>query len=156
MQRDDIEAVRQRLARLAWLLDNSIVIPGTRFRVGIDAIVGLIPGLGDLLGVLASSYIVREAARLGAPPSVLTRMAFNVAVEGVVGLIPFFGDVFDAVWKANQRNYALLEQHIDHPQLTARSSRMFVALVIAALIAFIALTALGTFLVVRALWQAFS
>ena len=156
MQRDDIEAVRQRLARLAWLLDNSIVIPGTRFRVGIDAIVGLIPGLGDLLGVLASSYIVREAARLGAPPSVLTRMVFNVAVEGVVGLIPFFGDVFDAVWKANQRNYALLEQHIDHPQLTARSSRMFVALVIAVLIAFIALTALGTFLVVRALWQAFS
>ena len=156
MQRDDIEAVRQRLARLAWLLDNSIVIPGTRFRVGIDAIVGLIPGLGDLLGVLASSYIVREAARLGAPPSVLTRMVFNVAVEGVVGLIPFFGDVFEAVWKANQRNYALLEQHIDHPQLTARSSRMFVALVIAALIAFIALTALGTFLVVRALWQAFS
>ena len=156
MQRDDIEAVRQRLARLAWLLDNSIVIPGTRFRVGIDAIVGLIPGLGDLLGVLASSYIVREAARLGAPPSVLTRMAFNVAVEGVVGLIPFFGDVFDAVWKANQRNYALLEQHIDHPQRTARSSRMFVALVIAVLIAFIALTALGTFLVVRALWQAFS
>ena len=156
MQRDDIEAVRQRLGRLAWLLDNSIVIPGTRFRVGIDAIVGLIPGLGDLLGVLASSYIVREAARLGAPPSVLTRMAFNVAVEGVVGLIPFFGDVFVAVWKANQRNYALLEQHIDHPQRTAQSSRMFVALVIAVLIAFIALTALGTFLVVRALWQAFS
>jgi len=156
MQRDEIEAVRQRLGRLAWLLDNSIVIPGTRFRVGIDAIVGLIPGLGDLLGVLASSYIVREAARLGAPPSVLTRMAFNVAVEGFVGLIPFFGDVFDAVWKANQRNYALLEEHIAHPQRIARSSRMFVTLVIAALVAFIALTSVGTFLVMRALWQAFS
>jgi hypothetical protein len=153
---NDLETVRRRLARLAWLLDNAIEIPGTRFRIGLDAIVGLIPGLGDLLGVLASSYIVREAARLGAPPSVLVRMAFNVAVEGIVGLIPFFGDVFDAVWKANQRNYALLEEHIDHPRRAARSSRVFVALLIAALAAFIALTTAGAFLVMRAIWQALS
>ena len=153
---DDIDAVRRRLARLAWLLDNSIAVPGTRFRIGVDAILGLLPGLGDLLGVLASSYIVREAARVGAPPSVLTRMAFNVAVEGLVGLVPFFGDVFDAVWKANQRNYQLLEEHLENPKRVARSSRVFVSLIIAALAAFIVLTAAGTFLIVRALWQAFS
>ena len=153
---DDIDAVRRRLGRLAWLLDNAIEIPGTRFRIGLDAIVGLIPGFGDLLGVLASSYIVREAARLGAPPSVLTRMAFNVAVEGIVGLVPFFGDVFDAVWKANQRNYALLEEHIGNPRRTARSSRLFVALMIAGLVAFMVLTAAGAFVVGRAVWQALS
>src|SRR5918996_1184588 len=101
---DDIEAVRRRLARLAWLLDNSIALPGTRFRIGLDAILGLVPGLGDLLGVLLSSYIVREAARLGAPPSVLARMVWNVAIEGIAGMVPFLGDVFDAACKANQRN----------------------------------------------------
>lgn len=152
----DTDAIRRRLARLAWLLDNAIEIPGTRFRVGLDPILGLIPGLGDLLGVLASSYIVREAARLGAPPSLLTRMAFNVAVDGLIGLVPFVGDVFDAAWKANQRNYKLLEQHIENPGRTTRSSRAFVALLIAVLIVFVALTAAGAFLVMRFIWQAIS
>ena len=152
----DNEEMRRRLGRLAWLLDNSIALPGTRFRIGLDAILGLIPGLGDLLGVLASGYIVREAARLGAPPSVLTRMAFNVAVEGVVGLVPIFGDVFDAVWKANQRNYALLEEHMQNPRRAVRSSRLFVSVLVAALIVFIILTSAAAFLIARAVWQAFS
>jgi hypothetical protein len=101
--------------------------------------------------VLLSSYIVREAARLGAPPSVLTRMVFNVAVEGIVGIVPFLGDVFDAAWKANQRNFALLEQHLDHPTHAARSSRWFVALLLTALIAFIAIVGAVGFFVLRAL-----
>lgn len=75
------DELKRRLGRIAWLLDSSIPIPGMRFRIGLDAILGLIPGIGDVLGVLLSSYIVREAARAGAPPSVLTRMAWNVAVE---------------------------------------------------------------------------
>jgi hypothetical protein len=153
---DDTDLARRRLSRLAWLLDSSIPVPGTRFRFGIDAVLGLLPGLGDVLGVLLSSYIVREAARLGAPPSVLVRMAFNVAVEGIVGLVPFAGDVFDAVWKANQRNYALLDAHLDHPERTAKSSRIFVAILIAALVAFIVLTAAATIIIVRLVWQAFS
>lgn len=153
---DDIESVRRRVARLAWLLDNSIPLPGTRFRIGLDAIVGLLPGLGDLIGVLLSSYIVREAARIGTPPSVLVRMAFNVAVEGIVGLIPVLGDVFDAAWKANQRNLALLDAHLRDPRGTVRSSRAFVAMLVAAMIAFIVIiTALGV-LIVRYIWQAFS
>jgi hypothetical protein len=152
----DIEQIRRRLGRLAWLLDSSIELPGTRFRIGLDAILGLIPGLGDLLGVLASGYIVREAARLGAPPSVLTRMAFNVAIEGLVGLIPIFGDVFDAVWKANQRNYALLEEHMRSPRRAVRSSRLFVGLLIVALVVFVILSSAAAFLIARAVWEAFS
>lgn len=151
---DDVEIVRRRVRGLAWLLDNSIPLPGTRFRIGVDAILGLLPGLGDLLGVLLSTYIVREAARLRVPRSVLIRMAFNVAVEGVVGLIPFLGDVFDAVWKANQRNFALLESSLAHPERAARSSRLFVALLTVGLVAFIGLVGALAFLLARALWQA--
>lgn len=153
---DDIDAVRRRLARLAWLLDNSIPVPGTPYRIGLDAIIGLVPGLGDVVGVLLSSYIVREAARLGAPPSVLTRMAFNVAVEGFVGLVPFLGDIFDAAWKANARNLALLDAHFRDPHRTKKSSRLFVAGLIAALIGFIAVTAAAAIVLVRLLMQAFS
>jgi hypothetical protein len=152
---DDIDAVRRRLARLAWLLDNSIPLPGTSYRIGLDAIIGLVPGLGDVIGVLLSSYIVREAARLGAPPSVLTRMAFNVGVEGLVGVVPFLGDVFDAAWKANARNLALLDAHFRDPRRTKKSSRLFVAGLIAALIAFIAVTGAVAFVLVRLIWQAF-
>ena len=153
---NEADEVRRRLARLAWLLDNSIPLPGTPFRIGLDAIIGLVPGLGDVIGVLLSSYIVREAARLGAPPSVLTRMAFNVALEGIAGLVPFLGDVFDAAWKANQRNVALLDAHLGNPRRTVRSSRLFVAGLSAVLIAFIVMTAAAAFLLVRALWQAIS
>ena len=153
---EDVDTIRRRLARLAWLLDNSIQIPGTHFRIGLDAIIGLIPGLGDVIGVLLSSYIVREAARLGAPPSVLTRMAFNVAVEGLVGIVPFVGDVFDAAWKANARNLVLLDAHFRDPRRTVRSSRLFVAALITGLVAFIILTAAAAFLVVRLIVQAFS
>lgn len=156
MQINEIESVRRRLARLAWLLDNSIPLPGTRLRIGIDAIFGLVPGLGDALGVLLSSYIVREAARLGAPPSVLAHMAFNVAIEGIVGIVPFLGDVFDAAWKANQRNYALLETHLVQPQRAARSSRLFMAAITLGLLVFIIFTTTVAFLVARFVWQAIS
>ena len=156
MRNDEIEAVRRRLAQLAWLLDNSIQIPGTPYRIGLDAIIGLVPGLGDIIGVLLSSYIVREAARLGVPPSVLTRMAFNVAIEGVVGLVPFAGDVFDAAWKANQRNLALLDAHFDNPRRSVKSSRLFVAGLAAALVAFVIITAAAAIFIARLIWQAFS
>jgi hypothetical protein len=122
--RDDEHAVRERLQQLAWLLDSSIPIPGTRFTIGIDALIGLLPFIGDMIGVLLSSFILGEAARLGAPRSVLLRMAANVGVEGTVGIIPFAGDVFDAAFKANQRNVRLLEAWMDSPRRVARSSRL--------------------------------
>ena len=153
---DSREVLRRRLGRLAWLLDSAIQIPGTRFRVGLDAIIGLVPGFGDVVGVLLSSYIVREAARAGAPTSVLLHMAWNVAVEGIVGMIPFAGDVFDAAWKANQRNVALLEAHFENPRRTRRSSGIFVGLLILALIALVAVTSAATYFIVRAIVHAFS
>jgi hypothetical protein len=97
-----------RLRRLAWLLDSSIQIPGTRFRIGLDALVGLVPLIGDFIGVAFSAVILLEAARLGVSKRILARMALNVALEGLLGVVPLAGDLFDAAWKANQRNRLLL------------------------------------------------
>jgi hypothetical protein len=118
---------RARLARLAWLLDSSIPIPGTSFSIGLDALIGLFPVVGDLAGVLLSGYIVKEAAALGVSRSILARMALNVALEGLVGMVPFAGDVFDAAFKANQRNVRLLNAYLDQPVRTTRASRAFIA-----------------------------
>lgn len=150
LSRDDLD----RLGRLAWLLDSAFVLPGTRFRFGIDALIGLIPGLGDALGVVISCYIIREAARAGVPVSVLMRMALNVAVEGIVGLIPLAGDIFDAAWKANQRNVALLEAHADDPRRTTRTSTALVTAVLIGLILFLASIAAVGLLIARAIWHA--
>src|SRR5918996_464286 len=125
VERAGVRQTRERLKQLAWLLDSSIAIPGTRFTIGLEALIGLFPFIGDLIGVVLSSFILKEAARLGAPKSVLMRMSFNVALEGVVGIVPLAGDVFDAAFKANQRNVRLLENWLDEPRRTARSSRLF-------------------------------
>lgn len=140
---------RRRLEFLAWLLDSSIPVPGTRFTVGIDAIIGLVPFLGDLIGVALSSYIINEAARLGAPRSVLLRMAFNVGVEGVLGIIPIAGDVFDAAWKANQKNVRLLNTWAERPHQTRRASGLFLAGLTVALVAFFAACTYLTYLLLR-------
>ena len=145
--------VRERLGRLAWLLDSSIPIPGTRFSIGLDALIGLFPVVGDVVGVFLSSYIVKEAAALGVSRSTLMRMVFNVAVEGLVGMIPFAGDVFDAAFKANQRNVRLLNAWLDHPQHTARSSRRLVLGLSVALFAFLLLISIGGFLIARWIWN---
>jgi len=129
---------RERLRFIAWLLDSSIPIPGTSFTIGIDALVGLIPFLGDLIGVLASTYILAEANRVGAGRAVLARMAFNVALEGVVGIVPFLGDLFDAAWKANVRNVRLLEAWAQRPHKVERTSRAFVLGMSIALVLFLA------------------
>lgn len=115
----------QRLRSLAWLLDNSIPLPGG-FRIGLDALIGLVPGLGDAVGALISAYIVNEARALGASRSVLLRMLGNVIIETVIGSIPFAGDLFDAAFKANTRNLALLARHQLDPVGSRRSSRLFV------------------------------
>ncbi len=114
------------LERLAWWLDSSIVVPGTRFRVGLDALIGLIPGVGDLIGAAPSAYIVAAAARRGLPRSVLLRMALNVGLEALVGVVPVLGDLFDAAWKANQRNVALLRQYAAVPRRAHAQSRLVV------------------------------
>lgn len=126
---------RARLRQLAWLLDSSIPIPGTGWSIGVDALIGLFPFLGDLAGVLLSGYILVEARRLGASKAVLGRMALNIAVEGVAGLVPFFGDLFDAAFKANQRNVRLLDAWLDRPAKAERASRWLLVGILAALAA---------------------
>lgn len=123
----DVQNTREKLKALAWWLDNSIRLPGG-FRIGGDAILGLVPFLGDMLGMLLSGYIVLQAARLRAPSSVLARMLLNIGIEGLIGLVPLAGDVFDAAWKANQRNLSLLEGYLDHPTATTATSRRLFAL----------------------------
>lgn len=113
----------RRLRALSHLLDDSIPVPGTGFRFGLDAVIGLVPGVGDAAGAAMSAYVLMEAGRLGVPRSTLLRMAGNVAVDAVVGTIPFLGDLFDAGWKANVRNLRLVEAHLADPRATARASR---------------------------------
>ena len=124
---------------VASVLDDAIRVPGTDIRFGIDPLVGLVPGLGDLLGGAASAYIILEAARAGAPASVLARMALNVGIDTLVGGVPVIGDLFDFVWKSNARNVMLLTRHVEAPVQTRRASRALVV----ALLAAIALVAVG-------------
>ncbi|MGH8175932.1 MAG: DUF4112 domain-containing protein [Steroidobacter sp.] len=121
---DTTERLR-RLRSLGWLLDNSIPLPGG-YRIGLDPILGLVPGLGDAIGAVISAYIINEARSLGAPRSILMRMSGNVLIEAVIGAIPFAGDLFDAAFKANMRNLALLAKYQLDPIGSRRSSRLFV------------------------------
>ena len=141
--------VRERLRKLAWLFDSSIPIPGTRITVGLDALIGLIPVLGDLIGVAMSSFILAEANRLGAPRSVLWRMAGNVGIEGLVGMVPFAGDIVDAAFKANQRNVKLLDAWYQNPGKTERASRWFGVLLVAMAVLFLGLSIYTGFLFLR-------
>jgi hypothetical protein len=131
----------EQLRRLAWLLDSSIPIPGTSLSIGLEALIGLIPGLGDLIGVVLSSYILREAHAMGVSKGVLARMALNIAVEGVAGAMPVAGDVFDAAWKANQRNVRLLNAWVDNPRKETRAGRAFLFVLLLGIVLLLALCA---------------
>ena len=145
------EQARKALQQLAWLLDSSIPVPGTRLTIGVEALIGLFPVIGDLIGVALSSYIVSQASRLGAPRSVLLRMSFNVVVEGLVGMIPIAGDLFDAGFKANQRNVRLLGEWLDQPGRTVRSTRAFGVVLVSALVALLVLLGAGSYFLIRAI-----
>jgi Domain of unknown function (DUF4112) len=130
----NVSTIRQ----LARLLDEVLRIPGTNIRFGLDAILGLIPGAGDVAGGILSAFIILQAARLGAPGSVLARMVMNVAVDSIVGAVPVLGDLFDIGWKSNTRNAALLERYAAQPQVTRRASRLAVAAAVAAVLLIVA------------------
>lgn len=102
-----------RLQRLSYLLDQSIPIPGTGYRIGLDPILGLFPAWGDAAGAVLSVYIVVNALQLGVSKPVLLKMLSNILLETLVGVVPVLGDIFDATWKANLRNMRLLEAHLD-------------------------------------------
>jgi len=102
-----------RIDALATLMDTAFVIPGTEVRFGLDALIGLVPGIGDAITTVMSLFIVSEARALGAPPTLIARMLANVALDSLVGAVPLAGDVFDVAFRANRRNMALLRAHLD-------------------------------------------
>lgn len=121
----------QRLDNLAEFLDESIRIPGIGYRIGYDALMGLIPGIGDLVGLMFGTYIVLESARFRVPRTTLLRMIANVLLEAAVGTIPLIGDVFDATYKSNVRNLRLLRTRLSAPESAPKSDRWFFAVLIA-------------------------
>lgn len=102
----------RRLRQLAWLIDGAFSLPGTRFRFGLNSVIGLLPVGGDAVLGAISLFIVYEAAQLGVPRAKLARMVANVALETVGGSVPILGDLFDMALKANLRNIAIIEEHL--------------------------------------------
>jgi hypothetical protein len=100
------------LRRIARLLDSAIAVPGTSYRFGLDPILGLVPGLGDIVSPLFTLGIIWQARDLGVPRVVLLRMIINAAIDTLVGLVPILGDLFDFAWKSNNMNLALLDEHV--------------------------------------------
>src|SRR5688572_21366736 len=129
---------------LARVLDEAIRIPGTNFRVGLDALLGLLPGGGDVAGGLFSGLIIFQAARSGAPAPVLGRMLANVALDVILGAIPLIGDVFDVAWRANTRNVRLLDAWREQPASTKRASVVTVGAILVALILLVVLAVWGS------------
>jgi hypothetical protein len=138
-----------RLRLITQLFDQAFTVPGTRWRFGLDALLGLIPGLGDIAGGLVAVYALRVARNLRAPSEIQLHMLTNIALDALVGMIPLLGDVFDFAFKAQTRNLALLERWVDSPQRQQRRSKRGLLLVPMAIVfVFATLTALGIWMLV--------
>ena len=129
----------QTLLKLEVLLDEAFRVPGTQLRFGIDGIIGLVPGLGDVLAGLLSLIIPLAAWIRGVPYITLVRMATNLGIGVLVGTIPIFGDIFDIVWKPNRRNYRLLRRHLGEPHRHSWRDWVFLMILATALAAVFAL-----------------
>ncbi|MFT4045729.1 MAG: DUF4112 domain-containing protein [Solimonas sp.] len=147
-----LHATRARLHRVARFLDSGIAVPGTSWRIGVEALIGLIPGIGDLAGALLGSYFVVEALRVRAPRGTIGRMVGNILLDLLLGLVPVAGDIADFAFKSNQRNLRLLDRHLDDrlglARRAARRGRggwMALALLVLALLAVLAWRAAGGF-----------
>jgi len=141
------------LARLlAWILDDLFTIPGTKFRVGLDPIIGLIPGLGDSSSTAIASLLLVQALRAGVPKVVITRMAVNILINAGIGAIPGVGDLFSAWYKSNRKNYQLLQRHAGSSRRNTAGDWIFLGAIIAVvigaglLIAFLALYIVTSFI----------
>ncbi|UTF59133.1 DUF4112 domain-containing protein [Gilvimarinus sp. DA14] len=111
-QRAEQQAILARLDKFSRLMDSSVRVPFIGFRVGFEAIIGLVPFIGDFAGLLLSSYVLLEAQRAGASTGVKVKIAANMAIDFVGGLVPLVGDIFDAYFKANTRNTKILREHL--------------------------------------------
>jgi hypothetical protein len=130
-------AALQRVQTVSRLLDNALAIPGTQFRVGIDPILGLLPGAGDWLSAILSVYLILESMRFGLPAKTLLQMLINLLADAAVGTFPIVGDLLDLTFKANHRNVKLLEAHIQNPKPPQLIDRVVMVLAIVLLIAFL-------------------
>ena len=119
---------------LALIMDDLLRLPGTNFRFGLDPILGLLPGIGDMSSALVSALALIHAARLGVPRILLARMSLNVVINEVIGIIPVLGDAFSFWFKSNVRNYDLLKNHVSRPGLSKRGDWIFVVAVLAILL----------------------
>ena len=130
-------AAISRLRQISHVLDNAIPIPGTKTRIGLDPILGLLPGGGDVFTGLLSVYIVYEGARMGVPAPTLARMGSNILLDVLTGTVPVVGDLFDVTWKANSQNVALLEKHMAAPAPSRAADKVWAIVVIALLVALV-------------------
>ena len=135
--------IDESLERLSWIMDDLIRVPGLGWRIGLDAIVGLIPGFGDTATTVVSFYILVAAVRYRVPKVTLLRMGLNIGIDYVVGSFPLVGDLFDAWWKSNQRNVALLSQRATVSATEARKGKLSDWLFVGLIILLLAGLALG-------------
>lgn len=131
--------------KLAWLMDRSI--PIGRWKIGLDGIIGLVPGLGDLVGAIISGVIVAAGIRAGLPRSAIARMVANVGVEALVGVVPFLGDVFDMAFKANTRNVQIYREAL-RGERDRKKDSLFVVGVVLVFAAIVAIPVIAVILMV--------
>jgi hypothetical protein len=138
---------------IARLLDSAVGVPGTGIRFGLDALLGVVPGIGDLAGMVLSGYLVLLGARLGVSRAVLLRMLANVAIDTVGGTVPVIGDLFDVAWKSNMRNVTLLERAIGAPAASRRASGLTVVGILLGLVLLAAAGIAVAIVILRAVFE---
>lgn len=151
-QRAAVERQKAQVERLAQWLDSKFRIPGTNVRFGADAVAGIIPGVGDTAALIASAIVIAQAVRVGARGWTLARMVALAAVDGIVGTVPIAGTVFDVVFKANNRNVALMRQHVDDPTAATTRSRRSLAVTALVVTAVLVLIVVGVIALIVGLW----
>jgi hypothetical protein len=145
----------RHLRKLSDLWDRSVGVPGTKFRVGLESLIGLLPIGGDVIGIILSVYILFQAIQFRLPLTILVRMLFNIILDGAVGSIPILGDLFDTTWKANTRNVNLLEAHLRDPVRSKQTNQWFLFLLLTVLIVVLVCFVAISIMVVWLVWILF-
>lgn len=149
-EKGELEIVR----RLAKVMDELVTIPGTKLKLGLDPIIGLIPGVGDVGSAAVGAYIIRAANRLGVPAIVQLRMLLNLLIDTLIGLVPIVGDYLDVLYKANAKNAVLVQRSVENREATGRSSWLLFIGMIAAFILIVVGGLVGTVFLVKWAWNA--
>jgi Domain of unknown function (DUF4112) len=126
----DLERVKNQLDHVAWLMDNAFRIPGLGWRFGVEALIGLVPGAGDVVSGAIGVLLLFRAFQFKLPAAVILRMIFNNLMDITIGAIPFLGDLFDFVWKSNTRNMKLFRQYAEEPATSTTKHWIFIGAVV--------------------------